>query len=233
VVDRAGQPPPRQLDRFGTVLVLVLATLIAQALIDVRASYLAEIVTRAITGAALVFAVRAGGLALRWRRAADLLVIVTLLVDLVLLAVHESRAAPGLGLNGGLLWLAAAALVPVAIARRVAEHREVGLQTVMGAVAAYLQIAVAYALLFQTIDALGASPFFGEEVPTTVYAYASLATITTLGYGDVTAVSAFGRLTMVSEAVVGQVFLVTFVALVVARFAAPGGDPADRHRPRG
>jgi len=44
-----------------------------------------------------------------------------------------------------------------------------------------------------------------------------------LGYGDLVTVSEFGHLLAVSEAVLGQVFLVTFVAMIVARFVTQGG----------
>ena len=40
-------------------------------------------------------------------------------------------------------------------------------------------------------------------------------TITTTGYGDLTAASSVGRMTAVLEAVLGQLYLITVVALVV------------------
>ena len=61
--------------------------------------------------------------------------------------------------------------------------------------------------------------------------YFSLVTITTVGYGDFAAVTDLGRMAAASEAVLGQVFLVTFVALIVSRFGAhlPLGRHADDH----
>ena len=58
--------------------------------------------------------------------------------------------------------------------------------------------------------------------------YFSLATITTTGYGDFTAASELGRLLAMAEAVTGQVYLVTFVAMLVGLFAANriAGRPA-------
>ena len=106
------------------------------------------------------------------------------------LATLSCRRADGnLAVPPETLWLLAAALTPVLIARRVLQHTVVTLQTIMGSVAAYLQIAVAYAFLFQTIDAFTPSPFFGEEVSTTTYMYFSLVTISTVGYGDFAAVT--------------------------------------------
>lgn len=211
----------RLLDRFDLLLYVVLAALAAQSLINVRGSEFGSSVTHAISGAALLVAVRASGVSRRWRRAADLLVVVVVLSNIALLA-----AAPVVGSRMGgqvspeVPWLLATVLVPVVVARRLLQHEDVGRQTVMGAVAAYLQIAIAYGFAFQSLDAITGRPFFGEVVPSTTYSYVSLETLTTLGYGDFTPAFAGGRLLAVSEAVVGQVYLVTFVAFIVTRFAA-------------
>jgi hypothetical protein len=208
------------LDRFELVLLLVLATIAVQALVDVRSSFWAGLLTHAISGLALIAAVRASGARRSWRQAVDILVIIVAVASIVLLVVlrtdhPETRVPPAT------LWLVAAALTPVLVARRLLQHAEVTLETVMGAVAAYLQIAVAYTYAYQTIDAFTPSvSFFGEEVSTTVYTYFSLITLTTVGYGDYTPVTDLGHLAASTEAVVGQVFLVTFVALIVSRFAA-------------
>ncbi|WP_344251744.1 potassium channel family protein [Humibacillus xanthopallidus] len=211
--------PPRMLDRFELVLLFVLATIAVQGLVDVRGSVFAELFAHAITGLALVAAVRASGTRRRWRRAADVLVVVILVISVA--TVTWRREEGTLAVPPETTWLIAAAITPVLIARRVLQHTVVTLQTIMGSVAAYLQIAVAYAFLFQTIDAFTSSqPFFGKEVSTTVYMYFSLVTISTVGFGDFVAVTSLGRLASGSEAVIGQVFLVTFVALIVSRFAA-------------
>ena len=216
---RTLRDPPAMLDRFELVLLFVLATIAVQGLIDVRGSVLAQLFTHAISGLALIAAARASGARRRWRRAVDVLVIAVLLVSLATLSVRRADSGDA-AVPPETLWLLAAALTPVLIARRVLQHTVVTLQTIMGAVAAYLQIAVTYAFLFQTIDAFTPTPFFGEDVSTTTYMYFSLVTITTVGYGDVAAVTDLGRMAAASEAVLGQVFLVTFVALIVARFAA-------------
>jgi hypothetical protein len=43
--------------------------------------------------------------------------------------------------------------------------------------------------------------------------------MTTTGFGDLTAVTNLGRLLTTTEAVVGQIFLVTLVALLVGLYA--------------
>ena len=49
------------------------------------------------------------------------------------------------------------------------------------------------------------------------YLYFSFMTQTTVGYGDLTAAGNLGRACAVLEALVGQLYLVTVVALVVSR----------------
>ena len=209
---------PLMLDRFELVLLLVVVTIAVQGLVDVSGSVVARLFANAISGLALVAAVRASGVRRQWRHAADLLVVVVLVASLSAVAVrwgsNESAVPPET------TWLLAAALTPVLVARRLLQHQVVTLQTIMGAVAAYLQIAVAYAFLYQTVDAYSSTNFFGKDTPTTTYMYYSLVTISTVGYGDFVAVTSFGRMAAASEAVLGQVFLVTFVALIVSRFGA-------------
>lgn len=57
--ERIFTDPPRMLDRFELVLLFVLATIAVQGLVDVRGSVVAELFTHAITGLALIAAVRA------------------------------------------------------------------------------------------------------------------------------------------------------------------------------
>ena len=223
------------LDRFGLVLVLVLITIAVQGLVDVTGSLLAQLFAHAISGLALIAAVRASGARRRWRHAVYVLVAAVVVVSVATLSWH--RADGSSAVPPETTWLLAAALTPVLIARRVLQHTVVTIQTIMGSVAAYLQLAVAYAFLFQTIDAYTTAPFFGEPVSTTTYMYFSLVTISTVGYGDVAAVADLGRMAAASEAVIGQVYLVTFVALIVSRFAAgmprasAGGPVASRRGP--
>ena len=47
-----------------------------------------------------------------------------------------------------------------------------------------------------------------------------MATLTTIGYGDFTAHTDLGRLLCTAEAMIGQIYLVAFVAMLVGLFAA-------------
>jgi hypothetical protein len=111
------------------------------------------------------------------------------------------------------LWVVLGLVAPVAVIRRLIYHRRATGATLLGAVSAYLLIAVAFTFTFLSLDRF--TPFFGTDEPTTTAMYYSLVTITTLGYGDYTAATALGRLLSTMEALVGQVYLVTFVAMIV------------------
>ena len=211
-----------ELDRFGWVLILVVLAIVGLLLIDVSGSFIKSSLTHALSGSVLVVAVRAVGLNRRLCRVVDLVVVTFLLVNVVL-AVLDATSGVRLYGDGAvspeLAWLITTALVPIVVARRLATHRVVTTQTVMGTVAAYLQIAVAYAFVFHAVGQWQPGSMFGHLVTTPSYMYFSLTTITTTGYGDLAPTSEFARLFAVSEAVIGQIFLVTFVALIVARFA--------------
>lgn len=218
-------------DRFGVLLFFVVATIVVSSVVDVAASYHASLLAHSMSGAALIAAARATGM----RRTGRRLVIsaVSLAIGLLaLLAFAESVYGPNpLGVvpvrGADPVWLALVLVVPVIVLRRVARHRVVGTRTILGVVAAYLQIGVAYAALFQAIDAWSTTYAFGEQQTSNAYMYVSLTTMSTLGIGDIVPATALARLVLSSEAVLGQVFLVTVVAIVVSRFAGGRGGASD------
>jgi drug/metabolite transporter (DMT)-like permease len=113
------------------------------------------------------------------------------------------------------LWAVLAVLAPVVIVRRLLQHREVTMRTLAGAISTYLLIPVAFQFVFLFVDGLLPNGFFGRQQPPTSFMYFSLTTVTTVGYGDLAPASNIGRLLATVEALIGQVFLVTFVALLV------------------
>jgi len=207
-------------DRFGVVLSFVVATIAVSALVEVGDSWSSGLLVTVTSGAALVAATRAVGIRSRWRRFTAVVVVLVVAIN-VGMALLERVGVEGIArVNSvGVLWLVLVLAVPVLVIRRIFAHQVVAIRTIVGAVTAYLQIAVAYAVLFHFIDTWTATPFFGTEEPSTAYMYVSLTTIATLGLGDLVPVGDLPRLILASEAVLGQVFLVTVVAVVVSRFA--------------
>ncbi|HEY6794357.1 MAG TPA: potassium channel family protein [Kineosporiaceae bacterium] len=100
----------------------------------------------------------------------------------------------------------------------VLHHRIVTLQTVFGALSAYLLIGFAFTALFAVVSTWASGSFFagGQPANTPNLQYFSFVTLTTTGYGDFVAAGSGERSLAVLEALMGQIFLVTLVARLVA-----------------
>ena len=102
----------------------------------------------------------------------------------------------------------------------------VTLQTVFGAVAIYLLIGVFCASVYGSIARYGGQPLFaggaGDGTLSEHY-YFSFITQATVGYGDFAPGSSLGRSVAVFQALVGQLYLVTVLALLVSNLGRGPG----------
>lgn len=228
----------RYLDRFGVLLAATVTAIVMLSLFDfvgspeATSTRVRSLITSALVGGALLLALRASGLSRRWQRLADGLVFVVIATLVVVVLSNFSESTEASATPAPIVLVVLAALAPVVVVRRLLQHRTVSLGTLLGAISAYLLIPVAFYYVFLSVDTYENSHFFGTSESTTSFMYFSLTSLTTLGYGDLTPVTDLGRLLSTSEAVVGQVFLVTFVAMIVGlmaqsrrgRFAAADDD---------
>jgi Ion channel len=210
-------------DRFGVLLVLTGIAIVTLSLTGLGkpggglVGNIGTAMTTVIVGVTLLLALRASGVARGWLRTADVLVGIVVAAALFGAAVTVAAANPAeveVSIAPD-LWAVLSVLTPVVIVRRLLQHREVTMRTLAGAISAYLLIPVAFQFVFLFTDGLLPDGFFGRPQPPTTFMYFSLTTVTTVGYGDLAPVSDLGRLLAVVEALIGQVFLVTFVALLV------------------
>jgi Ion channel len=120
-----------------------------------------------------------------------------------------------LGIVSALLTFAIAAV----IAASVIVKGEVNAQSVTGAICIYLLLGLIFMYVYGVAAALGDNPFFaqGTDGTRSLRLYFSYVTLATLGYGDYTPKSDFGHTVAIVEALIGQLYLVTVVALLVAR----------------
>jgi hypothetical protein len=94
---------------------------------------------------------------------------------------------------------------------------------IQGAIAAYLLIAMAFALSFFLIEFIkpGSFQFPHPVMPLTdqswkIFYYFSICNLTTLGYGDITPLHPFARNVVMIEAVTGQMYPVILLAHLVS-----------------
>ncbi|MFZ2044695.1 MAG: potassium channel family protein [Trebonia sp.] len=132
------------------------------------------------------------------------------------------------------LWKALILLMAVImVVRRVLAKRTVTIQSIYGALSAYIIIGLMFASSFAAINYLSTSDFFADNEPanTQTFQYFSFTTLTTLGYGDFTAAESGSRSIAVLEALTGQIFLATLVARLVAAYRTP--DQPEQPEPPG
>jgi hypothetical protein len=214
----AGPPadkPPHFADSYGLVLVLLILSYFVLAVAG-DFSY-GRMLTLVVLAATTWLALRASQVERRLLRYAMALIPVVTLAAIVLGLFGSEELAQGVATALTALLVVAA---PVAIVKRLATHPVINLNTFYGAVCVYLLIAMFFASIFSLTGVLSGDPFFAQVQPPQEagaldYLYFSLVTITTVGYGDLTAAGGVGRMMAVFEAILGQLYLITVVSLVV------------------
>jgi hypothetical protein len=206
--------------RYGALLLLLIVSYLLSAFLPIG---------RWVEGLQVVLFSVVGLLALRSstvpRRAVRVLLIGAIISVPIFFAISFSKATGEVGSGianvwSGLILLGAAAL----IVRRVLAFGTVTLQSIFGAISAYLIVGLMFAAFFAAIYHFSGDMFFahGEKASTQTFQYFSFTTLTTLGYGDYTAAYSGGQAVAVLEALTGQIFLATLVARLVAAYRGSG-----------
>lgn len=197
-------------DDFGLALLLIVATIVV---ISLSVGQAGQLVSVALSGFTLLFVLHTSGARRRSFRAASVIVGLAVggaAIALILGLRYSSAAA-------GLIGLLLAFVAPLVILRRILRSSVITVRLVLGALAIYLLVGLAYAYLYPVIAVMTGQPFFVQTAtPADIdFVYFSYVTLTTVGYGDFTAATATGRMIAVSEALTGQLYLVSAVALLV------------------
>ena len=202
--------------RFGAVLLLLFVTFVFMA--SGASGGWVRVVSVGLQGVTLLAALVASDVRPRLVRVAEIVVIVALASAIASLFVTSTSDG-----NGAFFALSAllVAVAPIAIVRSMWRRQVVDLRTVLAAICIYVLIGMLAAFTFSAMGALGSGPFFVQTKHASIadFLYYSFATITTVGYGDFTAASGLGRESSVLEALVGQLYLVTVVALLVSNLS--------------
>jgi Ion channel len=201
--------------RFGIVLLLLFATFVFLAS-GPEGDWVA-VVAVLLQGATLLAALSASGVS----RGLWSLAVAVVLVALVAAGWQFIACGTKVDASLFLLGLLLVGAAPVVIVRSLVRRRVIDLRTVLGALCVYILLGMMWSFAFTAIGTLDSEPFFAEQATATVadYLYFSFVTLTTVGYGDLTAADGFGRALAVLEALIGQIYLVTVIALLVSQLA--------------
>ena len=101
----------------------------------------------------------------------------------------------------------------------VVDQGSVNAQSILGAVSIYLLLGLLFTMVYGAIAVLGSGDLFaqGTDGTLSLRLYFSYVTLATLGYGDYTTSGQFAHTVSITEALVGQLYLVTVLAVLVAR----------------
>ena len=122
-----------------------------------------------------------------------------------------------------LLFGAFSVFVVIGLLKKISSHEVVTGDTIAAAICAYLLLAVAWSCFYVFVELAYPHSFyfdpsrdFNGKLGWNDLAYYSFATLTTCGYGDITAVSSQARSLTCIEAVVGVFYPATLVARLVS-----------------
>ena len=123
---------------------------------------------------------------------------------------HAVTAAIAAGLVG---------IVSCLVTRDLVRRGRVNPQTVFGALSLYVLLGMFFGLVFMFLADVTDTAFFarGDDGTSGEHLYYSFVAISTTGFGDLAPATGVGRALTVLEIVLGQLYLVTVVALLVAR----------------
>jgi voltage-gated potassium channel len=218
IEDRAPWKPGSRIRRiggshsYGILLPLILITFVFTA--SAPDEEWARDVLLLVETALFATALWASGLA--WMRSAVAPVVFGV-------AVATLQLVAGGSTFNGVVWTLNGALIAgtiAVIALGVIDQGEINRQSLTGAVCIYLLLGFMFMFVYGAIAAFDSDPFFaqgGDGTPS-IRLYFSYVTLATLGYGDYTAAESLGRSVSVLEALCGQLYLVTVVALMVGHY---------------
>jgi Ion channel len=199
-------------DRYAALLILIVVAIVASVVLNEREWE--RLVSLGLVGVMLVFALRTSQAPVAWQAAA--LVAVPLIVAATAIATTSNDGPTIRAAVAGTVTVLLIA-VQVAIVRRLSTHLTISWNTIMGALCVYLLFGMIFAGAYAVAGHLEDGRLFAEQddFTSTDALYFSLTTLTTVGFGDLTMRADATRIAAAMEALLGQIYLITAVALLV------------------
>ncbi len=205
-------------DSYGLVLLLVVVTYVVS--VSVTEEWAAPVVLT-VQLATVWLTLRTSQARRVVRLVASIVLCLAAVVAVVSYFVHK----PGEQLGGifticCLLYL----IAPFSIVRHLIVRRAIDIETLLGAIAAYLLIGIFFAFAYKAAGEFGSAPFFGSAGSGTLSQdlFFSFVTMTTVGYGNLVPAANPGQTFAVLEAVTGQLFLVVAVGKIISSMPRRG-----------
>ena len=209
--------------RFGPLLVVLLATAMFQ--IAAPDSQWTRFIAIILLAGTLVLTLWASGVGVKLGR-----VVAGIAGVIVILAAGALFGPAEIELETvGIAELLLVAIVPttigVAVLRDLRDSGRVTLRAVFGVLCIYLVLGMGFAYIGEMVESISNQPFFSQipgEATVSDFLFFSYATLTTVGYGDYTVANQAGRTLATVEALIGQIYVITVVAIIVGNLGGVG-----------
>ena len=211
--------------RYGMLLLALGATFFFEGVAE--PGDLQRAVGTVLVGATLMLALYAAELPKRRLRVAAAVVVTTVVGVLIASVAGKGTTVAGIvAIANGLLVVLAPPAVVIGVVRNLRATGTVTVTVVAGVLCLYLLVGLFFTFVYTAVQNLGGAPFFanGAAATSARSVYFSFVTMTTVGYGDFTARTNLGHTMSVTEALLGQIYLVTIVAAIVGRMVPRGAN---------
>jgi hypothetical protein len=214
----------RRREQYGVLLLAILAAFALQGI--ATPGLWEQVIVSTLLAATLLLALWAAESKPRVMRAA-LAVAVLLVIASILEAVAGTVDGVAVRLANLLLIVLAPGAIVVGVLRSLRARGSVTVEAVFGVLCLYILVGMAFALVYGAIATISGS-FFSNGVKATSARclYFSFTTLTTVGYGDLTAKTNLGHTLSVTEALLGQIYLVTIVSVIVSNLRPRRREPS-------
>jgi Ion channel len=204
----------RRRERYGLLLVALVAAFAVQGIASPGPAE--EVLVSVLLAVALLLALRAAEAKPRVMHPAFA---IAALVVIASIAQAAAGVVDGTAVRLSNLLLVALAppAIVLGVMRSLRARNVVTVEAVFGVLCMYMLLGMAFGFVYGAIARID-GPFFanGVQASTAHCLYFSFTTLTTVGYGDLTAATNLGHTLSVSEALLGQIYMVTIVSLIVS-----------------
>lgn len=212
--------------RFGLLLLAIVVAFAVQGI--ATPGKWEQLFVAVLLAATLLLSMRVAEARPRVLQVVAIVAVLVITLSLIETLVGQGRGLVTLLANLLLVTVAPPTII-LAVVRNLRKRQRVTVEALFGVLCVYLLLGMFFAFVYGVVGHVDGT-FFAQNVPATAARnlYFSFVTMTTVGYGDYTAASNLGHTLAVSEALLGQVYLVTVVSVIVANLgrSRAGGGPS-------